>query len=81
MAEEARKTYLDIPLDCCFSSPLVRARETAEIVLRGRGVPIETDERLREMSFGDYEGIENSFDVKFYNNLARKPHPTQSVVG
>lgn len=62
MAEEARKTYLDIPLDCCFSSPLVRARETAEIVLRGRDVPIETDERLREMSFGDYEGIENSFD-------------------
>ena len=61
MAEKAAEEYRDIPLDVCWCSPLIRARETAEIVLRGRDVPILTDDRLREMSFGDYEGQENSF--------------------
>ena len=63
MAEKAAEEYRDIPLDVCWCSPLIRARETAEIVLRGRDVPILTDDRLREMSFGDYEGQENSFDI------------------
>ena len=35
MAEKAREEYRDVPLDICFCSPLIRARETAEIVLRG----------------------------------------------
>ena len=63
MAEKAREEYRDVPLDICYSSPLVRARETAEIVLGGRGIPILTDDRLREMSFGSYEGTENSFSI------------------
>ena len=29
----------------------------------GRDVPILYDDRLREMSFGDYEGTENSFSI------------------
>lgn len=63
MAEKAAEEYRDIPLDVCWCSPLIRAKETAEIVLRGRGIPIMTDDRLREMSFGDYEGLENSFSI------------------
>ena len=63
MAEKAAEEYRDIPLDVCWSSPLSRAKDTAEIVLRGRDVPIMTDDRLREMSFGDYEGLENSFSI------------------
>ena len=63
MAEKAAKEYRDVPLAVCWCSPLIRAQETAEIVLRGRNVPIFTDDRLREMSFGDYEGLENSFSI------------------
>jgi len=63
MAEAAREAYRDVPFDICFCSPLVRARETAEILLRDREIPIVTDDRLAEMSFGDYEGIENSFQI------------------
>ena len=63
MAEAAAEEYRGVPLDVCWCSPLIRARETAEIVLRGRDVPILTDIRLREMSFGDYEGLENSFSI------------------
>ncbi len=63
MAEEAGKLYRDVHFDVCFCSPLIRARETAEILLRGRNVPILTDNRLAEMGFGSYEGIENSFQI------------------
>ena len=44
--------------DRAFSSPLVRARRTAEIVLAARSdaPPLRMDARLREMDFGPYEG-------------------------
>ena len=58
MAGAAREQYRDIPFDICFSSPLLRAYETAQIVLEGRNVPIIKDERLSEMGFGDHEGME-----------------------
>ena len=61
MAEKARVEYRDVHFDICFCSPLIRARETAEILLRDRNVPILTDDRLMEMSFGSFEGTENSF--------------------
>lgn len=61
MAENARLEYADVHFDVCYCSPLKRARETAEIVLRGRDVPIITDDRLMEMSFGVCEGSENCF--------------------
>ena len=63
MSEKAAEEYRDIHFDICFCSPLIRARETAEILLKGRDIPIITDDRLMEMSFGEYEGLENSFDI------------------
>lgn len=63
MAERAAKEYRNVHLDICFCSPLSRAKETAEILLRGRNVPIVCDDRLQEMSFGIYEGIVESFSV------------------
>lgn len=61
MAETARAEALGIPFDVCYCSPLARARETAEIVLRGRDVPIRTDDRLIEMCFGVCEGMERIY--------------------
>ena len=63
MAVCARDEYRDVHFDVAFSSPLIRARETADILLEGRDVPIYEDDRLMEMNFGSYEGIENSFDI------------------
>ena len=63
MAEAARAEYRDVHFDICFCSPLIRAKETAEILLRGRDIPVLTDDRLMEMSFGSFEGIENSFSI------------------
>jgi probable phosphoglycerate mutase len=46
----------DIPFDRIYSSPLKRAYETAELIRNGREIPIDTDDRLKEIDFGDYEG-------------------------
>jgi probable phosphoglycerate mutase len=47
-----------ISWDRAFSSPLLRARRTAEVVLAARAdaPPLQIDDRLREMDFGPYEG-------------------------
>ena len=58
MAEKASKEYKDLKIDICYCSPLVRAYETAQIVLKDRNIPIITDDRLVEMGFGRYEGME-----------------------
>ena len=63
MAQDAAIQARDIDFDICFSSPLIRALETARIVLHDRDIPIECDDRLMEMCFGEYEGIERSFDI------------------
>lgn len=63
MAEAARIKCRDVNFDICYCSPLIRAKETAEIVLQNRNIPILYDDRLMEMSFGIYEGIENSFQI------------------
>lgn len=63
MARDAAIEYKDIHFDVCYCSPLIRARETAEILLEGRDIPIIVDDRLREMGFGKYEGFTDSFSV------------------
>ena len=83
MAEKAAEEYRLVPLDICFCSPLIRARETAEIVLRGRDIPIRPDDRLMEMSFGEFEGIENCFDIPDcpINIVFQKPEEYTCSVG
>jgi broad specificity phosphatase PhoE len=57
--EQARLAALklkDQPIDRIVASPLLRVYETAEIINEFLKKPIETDIRLREKSFGFYEG-------------------------
>ena len=58
--EEGRKSarwacieYRDLHFDICFCSPLARSRETAQILMQGRDVPVVADERLLEMGLGE----------------------------
>ena len=50
------KALRDVTFDMAFTSPLIRAKHTAQCILAGRKVPIIEDERLIEISFGIYEG-------------------------
>lgn len=43
-------------IDVIVSSPLKRARQTAEAVAVRTGLPVEVDEDLREIDFGAWEG-------------------------
>ena len=63
LAEEgirlARETGIgmrNLPIDLVISSPLTRAVQTARLLTEGREVPIVTDDRVIEISFGDWEG-------------------------
>lgn len=45
------------PIEAIYTSPLKRARQTAEIINIYHGVPIHEDRRLREMDQGVFEGL------------------------
>src|SRR3546814_10945808 len=53
-AERACELLRDINFENVYASPLERARRTAEIAVNG--LPVETDERLIEVDFGNWEG-------------------------
>ncbi len=41
--------------DACYCSPLLRARQTADVLLEGQSLPIQIKDDLREIDFGDWE--------------------------
>ena len=57
LARETAEGMKDIPFDLAYTSPLVRARETAEIILAGRDIPLIESNGIKEMGFGEYEGM------------------------
>ncbi|NLG03170.1 MAG: histidine phosphatase family protein [Clostridia bacterium] len=57
IARKTQKGMEKIPFDVAYTSPLQRAKRTAEIVLTGRDIKLIEDERLKEISFGSYEGV------------------------
>jgi probable phosphoglycerate mutase len=50
--------------DAIYSSPLSRALSTAEAIGEAVGISVFTDERLREISFGETEGTTESERVE-----------------
>lgn len=55
-AEALREKMAEMPIEACYSSPLMRARETAEIVCRGRGIEVVPDKRIIERNCGRAQG-------------------------
>lgn len=56
----------NIPFKTIYSSPVVRAKESATILHNLLNVPLKTLEFIQEMSYGDYEG------EYFWINLEKK---------
>ena len=56
-AETLRKNLKDIDVDTVFSSDLIRAKKTAEIISLEKKLAIKTAKALRERRFGKYEGL------------------------
>ena len=52
------ETFLsDKKLECLYASPLLRTRQTAEIIVEKIKIPLFFDDRLLEFDHGCYEGV------------------------
>jgi len=68
-AEEAARQMASVQPDVIFSSDLIRAVETAEIIARRIKIPIKKDERLREINQGEWEGMHVDEIKKKFHDL------------
>jgi ribonuclease H / adenosylcobalamin/alpha-ribazole phosphatase len=66
-AEAAAVRAAELGIEVIVASPLRRTRETAEIVAATLGLPVEFDDDLVELDFGDLEGLTS--------DEARAKHP------
>ena len=55
-AAELAEKMKDIDIDLIFTSPLSRAKETAQTIADVKGMSLIVDDRLIETDFGDFEG-------------------------
>lgn len=56
-ARALARTLTGAPIAAVYSSDLRRAHETAEIVAAAHQLPVSVDRRLREIDFGEWEGL------------------------
>lgn len=68
-AREAAERLKEVPFDIAFCSPLIRAKRTAETIIGDRKINLTTDERLRELNFGPWEGV----DIRTIKDAASQP--------
>lgn len=68
-------------IDAIASSPIMRTRETAEIISGKTGVPIVFDERLRETDFGVFNGhsIGELFEKYPDPKMRMQPDPEDGI--
>lgn len=81
VAELTREGLQDVVFDVAFTSPLVRAKETAEIILKDRNIPIIEDERIIEVNFGAYEGEDFRLEDENLQNFFSRPELYYAVDG
>lgn len=85
-AEKARDFLKDITLDFAVTSPLLRPKETAEIILQyHENTPLTTKKDLEEISHGLWEGkLETEIEAEYPGLLAQwkiKPETVQMPEG
>lgn len=68
VARLTRDALRNVKFDAAFTSPLIRAKETAEILLEGRDIEILDEKRIIEIDFGKYEAtMKNEADENIQN--------------
>lgn len=80
-AQRLSDELADIPLTAAYCSPAGRARQTTELALSSRSVPIIDDDRIQEMALGRYEGltVQEAYALDHENMDAFFHHPEQFV--
>ena len=57
-AHAAAAQLQDAGIDAVVTSPLIRARDTAHAIAEATGAPVRVDERLTEVDYGSFEGLD-----------------------
>ena len=57
-ARRAARRLAGEGVDAVITSPLVRARDTAQVIADAAGAPLRVDERLTEVDYGPFEGLD-----------------------
>ena len=74
----------NVPFQAALTSPLQRAKETAQIIIGKRNVPIVEDERIAELAFGEGEGMRarvNGAYVSVFENFFCHPERYKPLSG
>ncbi len=72
-AQELSKKLQSITFDSVFSSDLLRAKETAEIIVFEKKIAIQTTKLLRERFFGRLEGKQNDELIHMLEEVRKLP--------
>ncbi len=77
-AKELAEELKDCHFDLVYSSDLSRAHETARIIVEGRGLSVQTDQRLRERDCGVWEGrfSKEYFEASFEEQQKTEQNPS-----
>jgi probable phosphoglycerate mutase len=59
-AARAARQLAGAGIDAVISSPLMRARDTAQAIADATGAPLTVDERLTEVDYGPFEGLDRA---------------------
>ena len=71
-AELLRDRIKNYPIDALYSSNLIRARQTAEIINEALKLPHEIREEIKEISFGDLEGKSDEYIDQHFGDFKEK---------
>lgn len=59
-ARQAARALAGAGVDVVISSPLIRARDTARAIAGATGAALRVDERLTEVDYGPFEGLDRA---------------------
>jgi len=78
-AFETKNNLFDTDIDLIICSPLLRAKQTAEIINEDRNLPIFYDDRIIERDFGEFEGMQTKdFDFNGFWNYYKNEQYQQA---
>ncbi len=81
MAHAVKDALKDTEFAEIYTSPLVRAYETADIIRDGRDIPVNIERDIIEIPFGDIEGkVYRAYDVDADSNIYNFFHHPDSYI-
>ncbi|MDA3810768.1 MAG: histidine phosphatase family protein [Spirochaetaceae bacterium] len=74
-----KNIFSEIEIDALYSSTMIRAKETAQIIGKSTGIPVQTIPGIEELDFGKWEGLtfnelEKKYTTEFQSWLDNPAH-------